>query len=166
MEILRAASPELPDHVRAVPPGSDIRTYDLIELADVGLVYTTTVGLEMAMRGIPVIVAGETHYRGKGFTYDPDDRHDYLDTLDQLLADPESLRLGADQVELAWRYAYRFFFEFPFSFPWHLIRFWEDMAKRPFENLVKDGGAMPYAKTIQALLGNNINLSFSDGVDI
>jgi hypothetical protein len=44
MEILRAASPELPDHVRAVPPGSDISTYDLIELADVGLVYTTTVG--------------------------------------------------------------------------------------------------------------------------
>jgi hypothetical protein len=166
MEILRAASPELPDHVRAVPPGSDISTYDLIELADVGLVYTTTVGLEMAMRGIPVIVAGQTHYRGKGFTYDPEDRHDYLDTLDQLLADPERLRLGADQVELAWRYAYRFFFEFPFSFPWHLIRFWEDMAKRPFENLVKDGGAMPYAKTIQALLGHNINLSFSDGVDI
>ena len=71
MEILRAASPELPDHVRAVPPESDISTYDLIELADVGLVYTTTVGLEMAMRGIPVIVAGQTHYRGKGFTTDP-----------------------------------------------------------------------------------------------
>ena len=159
MDILRAAYPELPDQVRAVPPGSDINTYDLIELADVGLVYTTTVGLEMAMKGIPVIVAGRTHYRGKGFTYDPEARHDYLDTLDQLLADPESHRLGASQVELAWRYAYRFFFEFPFSFPWHLIRFWDDMAKRPFEDLVKDGGDMPYTRTVRALVGLPISLN-------
>jgi len=159
MDILRAAYPELPDQVRAVPPESDISTYDLIELADVGLVYTTTVGLEMAMKGIPVIVAGQAHYRGKGFTYDPEDRRDYLETLDQLLADPERLRLGEGQVELAWRYAYRFFFEFPFSFPWHLVRFWEDMAKRPFEDLVKDGGAMPYTRTVRALVGHPISLN-------
>ena len=159
MDILRAAYPELPDQVRAVPPGSDINTYDLIELADVGLVYTTTVGLEMAMKGIPVIVAGQAHYRGKGFTYDPEDRRDYLETLDQLLADPERLRLGEGQVELAWRYAYRFFFEFPFSFPWHLIRFWDDMAKRPFEDLVKDGGDMPYTRTVRALVGLPISVN-------
>ena len=34
------------------------------------LCYTTTVGLEAAVRGIPVAVAGETHYRGRGFTSD------------------------------------------------------------------------------------------------
>ena len=56
-------------------PGSRRRPgqhHDLVETAGLGLVYTTTVGLEMAMSGVPVIVIGQTHYRGKGFSLDPD----------------------------------------------------------------------------------------------
>ena len=54
-----------------IAPTEKVNTYDLIAAADVGLVYTTTVGLEMAMCGIPVIVVGDTHYRERGFTNDP-----------------------------------------------------------------------------------------------
>ena len=39
-------------------------------MSDLALVYTTTVGLEAANLGIPVAVAGATHYRGRGFTHD------------------------------------------------------------------------------------------------
>jgi hypothetical protein len=57
-EIVRQELPELPPHVTVVGPESPVNTYDLMELAHLGLVYTTTVGMEMAMAGIPVITAG------------------------------------------------------------------------------------------------------------
>jgi len=155
-EIVRTALPDLPPHVHLVGPDSDINTYDLIELADMGLVYTSTVGLEMAMAGIPVIVAGNTHYRGKGFTTDPGSVEDYLIAIDCALASDEA-RLGEDRRELAARYAYRFFYEYPFPFPWHLIGFWDDVEARPVEEVI--ASPEPYLDTVRALVGEPIDWS-------
>ncbi len=156
-EIVRESLPEQPAHVLVIPPDSAVNTYDLIELADVGLVYTTTVGMEMAMQGIPVIVAGNTHYRGKGFTIDPPDLPAYLQALAKALA--ERTRLPEPQVELAWRYAYRFFFEYPFAFPWHLIGFWDDVAARPLPEVVRPDRLEAYRPALQALAGHPIDWS-------
>jgi lipid A disaccharide synthetase len=62
----------MPENIRLLPANANVNTYDLVQAADAGLVFTTTVGMEMAMSGLPVIVAGQTHYRGKGFTLDAD----------------------------------------------------------------------------------------------
>jgi hypothetical protein len=156
VDIVRDARPDLPDHVTVVPPDSEINTYDLIELADVGLVYTTTVGMEMAMRGLPVVVSGRTHYRDKGFTHDPQDLQGYFRALDELLASSSDHRLPAEEAELAWRYAHRFFFEYPFPFPWHLVSFWEDIQARPFEAVLGREGRARYARAFGALLGEPI----------
>lgn len=152
-DIVHGVLPSLPRHVLVVPPDSKINTYDLVELADLGLVYTTTVGLEMAMAGAPVVVAGQTHYRGKGFTYDPATLPDYFDTLDRLLARVDAHRLNAEQVEAAWRYAYRFFFDFPLPFPWHLLHFWKDMEARPFSQVVHRELRESYQGTLERLMG-------------
>ncbi|MFN3492256.1 MAG: hypothetical protein ACK40V_08565, partial [Anaerolineales bacterium] len=69
--VVREALPELPNHIHVIGALDSINTYDLIEIADVGLAYTTTVGLETAMNGRPVISCGKTHYRARGFTLDP-----------------------------------------------------------------------------------------------
>jgi hypothetical protein len=158
-EIVRQATLQLPERVRVVPPDSDINTYDLIALAHVGLVYTTTVGMEMVMQGVPVIVSGATHYRGKGFTHDPGNWQDYFDILTRLLSEPLGRRVDDDQIELAMRYAYRFFFEYPFPFPWHLIGFWKDIPARPLERVVGELGHSPYDVTIQAMMGHPIEWS-------
>jgi hypothetical protein len=152
VEIVHSAIPELPPHVTVVPPESSVNTYDLIELANLGLVYTTTVGMEMAMNGIPVIVSGMTHYRQKGFTYDPETMPEYVSALDQLLRLPADYRLPQAQIELAWGYAYRFFFEYPFPFPWHLIHFWDDVEARNMGTVLGDAVDL-YHPTIAALLG-------------
>ncbi|MFN8388170.1 MAG: hypothetical protein U0X92_17380 [Anaerolineales bacterium] len=55
--------PELPSHIHVIGALDKINTYDLIEIANLGLAYTTTVGVETAMNGIPVISCGQTHYR-------------------------------------------------------------------------------------------------------
>ncbi len=156
-EIVRQELPELPSHVTVVGPESPVNTYDLMELAHVGLVYTTTVGMEMAMAGIPVITAGATHYRGRGFTDDPSTMPAYLAALDTRLSEPAGRQLAPEAIDLAWRYAYRFFFEYPFRFPWHLVRFWDDLAARPFESVLSPDAWPLYADTIRALAGDPID---------
>jgi hypothetical protein len=118
-DIVREALPEMPEHIRLVGFDDPINTYDLIAIADLGLVYTTTVGLEMAMSGTPVIVLGNTHYREKGFTLDPSSWDEYFQMLDSALKASENKRLSEQQVRRAWHYAYRFFFDYPRPFPWH-----------------------------------------------
>jgi hypothetical protein len=157
VEIVRSTLPQLPEHVILIPPDSPVNTYDLIEVAHLGLVYTTTVGMEMAMSGLPVIVSGRTHYRGKGFTHDPETIDGYRQALDHLLAQPPGARLEPWQVDLAMRYAYRFFFEYPFPFPWHLLQFWEDMAARPLEHVLTPEGRERYGETLEALTGAPID---------
>ena len=156
VEIVRDSFPDLPGNVVVIPPESKINTYDLIELSHLGLVYTTTVGMEMAMSGVPVISAGRSHYRGRGFTMDPSTSEEYMEAISRRLAEPLNKRLGENKVELAIRYAYLFFFEYPFRFPWHLLQFWEDMAERPLEQVIEPGEITLYDETLDALLGEPI----------
>jgi len=156
VEIVSDTFPDLPENIVLIPPESKINTYDLIEMAHLGLVYTTTVGLEMAMSGVPVITAGCSHYRGRGFTHDPSTSDDYLKAIDRRLAEPLDRCLPDDQIELAIRYAYLFFFEYPFRFPWHLLHFWEDMAERPLEQVIQSGVITAYEETLKALSGEPI----------
>jgi hypothetical protein len=156
-EIVRSVLPDLPEHVIVVPPESKINTYDLIELARVGLVYSTTVGMEMTMSGLPIIVSGRTHYRAKGFTHDPESLEEYLETIDQVLEGSESEKLSDSKIQLAWRYAHRFFFEYPFKFPWHLGSFWDDIEKRPLAVVLNRELYLDYAATYAALIGTPIN---------
>ncbi len=71
VDVIEKNFPKLPEHIHVVRPGDETNTYDLVETTDFGIVYTTTVGLEMAMTGLPVVVTGKTHYAEKGFTFDP-----------------------------------------------------------------------------------------------
>jgi hypothetical protein len=62
--------PQLPDHVRVIPAEEDISPANLYQLIDGGITVYGTAGLELALMGKPVIVAGEAHYGGLGFTYE------------------------------------------------------------------------------------------------
>ncbi len=152
-DVVRQVLPDLPDHFRLVEANDPINTYDLVEFADLGLVYTTTVGMEMAMSGVPVIVAGQTHYRGKGFTVDPSSWQEYETFLSQILADPGAFRPERTRVEQAWNYAYRFFFEYPTRFPWHLLHFWNELESLSVENTLSAAGQAEFGPSFEFLLG-------------
>ncbi|MEW5870885.1 MAG: hypothetical protein AB1894_16550 [Chloroflexota bacterium] len=152
-EVVRNVLPELPPHIHLVQAGDPINTYDLIEIADLGLVYTTTVGMEMCMSGVPVIAAGKTHYRGKGFTLDPGTWDQYFHMVEQFLDDPQAHRLSRPQVEQAWHYAYRFFFDYPCPFPWHLLDYWKELETWPMSRVLSAEGQALYGSTFQYLIG-------------
>jgi len=97
----------LPGNIKIIDSQSDISTYTLSNLVDAAIVYTTKVGLEFAIKGVPVIVAGEAFYRGKGFTYDTNSKSEYFGLLNNLA----SLKKNQPQlIAKARQYAYYYFF--------------------------------------------------------
>ena len=155
VDVVNTVLPHLPEHIHLIGPREKVNTYDLIEMADLGLVYTTTTGMEMAMSGVPVIVAGVTHYKNNGFTFDPQTYPEYFELLDKILMQPEKHRLSKEQVDLAWRYAHTFFFEFSLPFPWRLFKLWEDVKERPVAYVIGEGYEK-YEKTFRYLTGDPI----------
>ena len=155
-DVVQRVLPVLPEHIHLVPADAKVNTYDIVEIADLGLVYTTTVGMEMAMSGVPVIAVGNTHYRGKGFTLDPNTWEDYFETLQNVIDHPQDFRLTKEQVESAWRYAYRFFFDYPQAFPWHLLHMRKDLQEWPVERVLSQEGQENFGKTFQYLAGEPI----------
>jgi len=110
-DVIAREFPALPPNVRVVPPESDVSSYSLMSMATLGLVYTSTTGLEMAARGIPVVVTAMTHYRGRGFTVDADDVATFWTEVDRLLASRDAAE-GERHRELARRYAALFLLRF------------------------------------------------------
>lgn len=114
LPFLRERFPELPPNVRVIAPEDPTSSYPLMAASDLGLVFTSTTGMELALAGVPVIVAGETHYRGKGFTIDVAGPEEFVAALDAALEDPAHFRPDAERVR---RYANLFFFEAPVDSP-------------------------------------------------
>ncbi|MEA2313582.1 MAG: hypothetical protein QOI03_274 [Solirubrobacteraceae bacterium] len=111
-EVMVSRLGEIPANVRFVSAETALSSYALMDISDLLLTYTTTVGLEAATRGKQVAVAGDTHYRGRGFTTDLAGAAD----LERFMASPAA-PLPADSVELAIRYAHMFFFRAMIPFP-------------------------------------------------
>lgn len=151
--VVREALPEIPNHIHVIGALDKVNTYDLIEIADLGLAYTTTVGLETAMNGAPVVSCGRTHYRGRGFTIDPNSWDEYFSALESVLSDLPAHRLSDEQIAKAWNYAYRFFFDYPRPFPWRLMNFWDDLEIWPLEKVLSDEGRAQFEDTFKFLVG-------------
>jgi hypothetical protein len=113
-DFVHARYPTVPSNVRLVEASDPTSSYPLMEASDVGLVLTSTTGLELGLLGTPVIVAGNTHYRDKGFSIDVSSPAELVAALAKALDDPASV---APDVALARRYAHLFFFKAPVNAP-------------------------------------------------
>ncbi len=98
----------LPDNIRWIGADDNVSNLALYRTIDFGLVHTSSVGLEMALAGLPVLTpAAGAHYDKPGLVAAIGDRGDYLRRLDRWLA------AGPDfspDVESARRYAYTLYF--------------------------------------------------------
>jgi Capsule polysaccharide biosynthesis protein len=155
-EIIRQVLPELPPHIHMISSTEKVNTYDLMDIADLALVYTTTAGLEMAARGIPVLISGRAHYRKKGFTLEADSWEEYFARLDAALKDLPACHLTPEQVEQAWNYAYSFFKEYPRPFPWHLEKIGPDLEKASLAYVLSPAGRAEFEATFRQMAGEPI----------
>ncbi|MEO8446570.1 MAG: hypothetical protein ABI528_03700 [bacterium] len=107
-EFIAKNFPDLPSHIKIIKMNDDISSLDFYELLDGAVTVMGTGGLELSMKGKPVILAGEAHYSNKGFTYDAKDNDDYK----RLLRDTKNLKgLDEEKKALAWKYGYIYFIQ-------------------------------------------------------
>lgn len=97
---------KVPDHIKIIPPESNINTYSLFALMDYCLTVRGTIGIEAAAYGINTLTAGTGRYDKLGFTYDFDDKETYRGQIANLHELPP---MNRGMIELARRYAYGIF---------------------------------------------------------
>jgi hypothetical protein len=112
--LIQSCFERLPDNIRLIGPEERVNSWSVLRIADLGLVHTSTVGMELPLEGVPCAVVARTHYREKGFTFDPQSSQEYFDLLefwDGTRVNREGLRI------LAKRYAYLLFERYQLPFP-------------------------------------------------
>ncbi|MCK4819868.1 hypothetical protein KA005_29150, partial [bacterium] len=109
MDIIRQYFPQLPSNIKMIPPDTKLNTYDILKLVDGGVTCLGhTSGLELLMLGKPMIVAGESIYAKKGFTYDGLTPAKYSDYLKKVPTIPP---LSKEQQEDACKLACSYFIQ-------------------------------------------------------
>jgi hypothetical protein len=105
----------LPPNVRLVPSDSTLSSYDLAMASSLALIWRSTIGLEVAAMGVPVICVGAGPAAYAEFIPSPSTPADYLAAL----ADQARVqgRASLAQTVQAWRFAHAFFFRLSLSFP-------------------------------------------------
>ena len=126
----------LPDNVTIIDPEMDVNSFSVIDISDIGVVNTSTVGLEFALLGKPIVLISETHYRNKGFTYDVDSSEAYFKQLDDLLKEAVLL---PNQVALAEKYFYMMMFLYQKEIPIHYNKgVFEKYGYKQFDDIPDD----------------------------
>ncbi len=106
----------LPGNLRLVDGAGPVDSYALADMARVVMVYASRIGLEVALGGKRPWLAGDTTYRGKGFTRDLTSRQHMADLLDAGVARDDDV-LSPEKIELAERFAYLWFFRYVTRLP-------------------------------------------------
>ena len=86
--------------LRLIDAQSDVNTYDLLRSCKAVLPYTSTIGVEAAYQGKPVITSTKCYYAGMGFTWDPDSSEEYFVLLKKTVQGEISTP-GPESTEIA-----------------------------------------------------------------
>ncbi len=135
LDFIQTTCPHLPPNISIIPPHTNLSAYSLFPYIDVGLVYNGTIGLELLLHDIPVILAGKIHYSDRGLTYDVTNKKDYA----TFLFDKKLSSLSKQKKQLLHIYAYFHFIKNYIPYPilyfnsfldhgWNITSF-DDLAK-------------------------------------
>jgi hypothetical protein len=113
LRIYEEMKSELPANVRIVMPEDSANAYSLAEAADVGLTYGSTIGLEMAMLGKPVVLASRALYEHGSCFLTVFSKESLPGMLERCVHSPIDREIQRE----AFRLAYYYIFEFEPAFP-------------------------------------------------
>lgn len=140
---------DLPTNVTLISPEDDVNSFTVIDMTDVGIVNTSTVGLEMAVLGKPVILISDTHYRGKGFTQDVESAESYFEAIQNSL---EEGQISEDSQMLAEKYFFMMMFLYQHQMPTqHGKSGFEGFTTKRFSEL---SDSEPLVKIVEKLSGD------------
>jgi hypothetical protein len=112
--IINNRYPDLPKNIVLIGPHEKVNSWSIYDITTMGIVHTTTAGMELPLVGKPCIVVSKTHFRGKGFTIDVTNKNDYFAAISKY---EEYLNGQVDLKTLSKRYAYLLFerYQYPFD---------------------------------------------------
>lgn len=136
----------LSERLTVISADKVVNTYCLIEKCQFGVVFSSTVGLEMAMMGKRVLVGSNVYYSRKGYTIDAADQREYLEQLKILLKGMPPL--SPEQIKKARLYHFIFHFVNQWPYPYHNP---SSIHQTPPASLIASSEIMRYIKTLDAL---------------
>ena len=151
-EIIDKHIENIPSNVRIIEPQEKVNSWSIYGVTDLGIVHTTTVGMELPLEGIPCVVVSKTHFRNKGFTIDINSKEDYFKTLRDF--DKENV----DKVkikDLSKRYAYLLFQKYQMPLDLFYEKTTTDVRAYRFSNL-KELYEKPTIKIVVNAIENRI----------
>lgn len=105
-KLIRSKFAQLPPHIRIMSSTDAVSPLDFFNLIDGVVTVYGTAGLEAAIHGKPIILAGDAHYGKKGFTVDSETREEYLIKLEKA---SKIKALSQEEIVLAKKYAHIYF---------------------------------------------------------
>lgn len=101
------------DNVKIIKPEEKVNSWSIYDITDLGIVHTTTAGMELPLVEKPCVVVSKTHYRNKGFTIDIESKEAYFNLLDGFDINDYDLSKHKKQ---ALKYAYLLFIRYQIPF--------------------------------------------------
>jgi len=106
-DFLAASFDARPDNLHVIPAETPLVAQDVIRVTDAVMVYTSTVAVEAAYFGKPVINVGGGWHAGRGCSIDTNEPGQYFNILTDICSGSRPL---SQREELGRRYAYAVFF--------------------------------------------------------
>jgi hypothetical protein len=107
-EILNSIYEVLPKNVIFLEPENPISSYDLSKLIDAAILYGSSLSLEFAILGIPIIQTGRYNVNGKEIVFEAEDKNQFWNFLDQ--AKSGNLIITPKMKEDILKYAYHWYY--------------------------------------------------------
>ena len=131
-----------------IPGPAKVNTYRLMERCRFGVVFSSSVGLEMAVLGKHVAVASNVVYARRGFTHDCDTPSEYYERL-KALATPATLPpLDAERRERALLFYFVYHWAAQYPYPYDKP---SGIARRPPAALVRTPDMAPHLAYLDLL---------------
>lgn len=77
------------ENIKVYTSTDEVSSYELIKYMKLGLVYSSTIGIEIAYNNKPCLLAGDAFYKDQSFVIKPESKVDYFKKLNQILSDLE-----------------------------------------------------------------------------
>ena len=113
-DVILERYPNLPENVSFIQHADKVNSFSVIDITEVNVIHTSTVGIEAAIANKATILVSNTHYRGKGFTYDVSSPEEYFETILNITQSGATIK---EQVALARKYFYYMMFVYQKEVP-------------------------------------------------
>lgn len=113
-EMILEEFPDMAPNITIIASDNEVSSYDLFPYIDLGIIYNGTIGVEMLLEDIPVIVAGKAPYSGLKSAISPQTINEYKDAL---LSTIDKGRLDQNEIQL-----FSYFYLLKTSVPWTLTK--------------------------------------------